>query len=262
VIETIIVPTELIFIGTLHGGHNTAKFYTYDALCKILTDLHPIRICLEGDEEGFGDDGYLHYDMSEEELKAARHRMPEGAAVDDVSRQLQIKLLPFDWKGFHTKRFKETRHWERTNGAVQAFSQFLEKMAATDPTCLAYRIAEMLERAITAQMWLDQNAPPEVINSDAYDNLARIKQSMPMTFLPLLRGQQEHEEMLADFDFIWSEWQIRNDHMAENLIRICSEFPGQHVVVVTGADHRSALRDRLAGRPGIVLKEYWEVLPA
>jgi hypothetical protein len=49
--------------------------------------------------------------------------------------------------------------------------------------------------------------------------------------------------------------------MADNIMRIAAQFPGKRLVVGVGAEHRYMLRDLLAGKPGIILKEFWEVMP-
>ncbi|NIM06295.1 MAG: hypothetical protein GTO55_07910, partial [Armatimonadetes bacterium] len=54
------------------------------------------------------------------------------------------------------------------------------------------------------------------------------------------------------------EWNKRNGHMADNIARIASQFPGKRIVVITGAEHRYILRDLLSEKPNIVLKEFWE----
>jgi len=250
--------TELIVIGTLHSRHNTAKHYTPEALREILLALRPHRFCVETEPQHIGDDGYAR---PAADLEAERTRMPDGVVLVEVSRQLRTTLIPFEWEGYG-KRLRETRYFERQERAKTQLEQFLSQLAAVNPACLECKVAEMLDRAEQSQLLLDQNAGPEIINSEAFDNVIRIKHSFPLTLLPLLAKHEGNEEMLADWRFIFDEWEKRNTTMADNLTRICGEHPGKRLVVVTGCEHRFALRDRLTGRPGIVLKEFWEVLGA
>jgi hypothetical protein len=252
-------PAELIIIGTLHGGHNTARHYTPEALLRILLALRPHRFCAEAEGHHIGEDGYARPPADPE---AERVWMPDGWALEEASRELQVRLLPFEWEGYG-KRLRETRLIERSDTATAQFEQLLAELTATDPACLECQLAQIVERADQCQTILGQHAAPETINSDAFDHVVRIKHSFPNTLLPLLAKRDDHEkyaEMVAGFRFIFEDWQERNDAMASNLARICAERPGRRLVVVTGAEHRYALRDRLAGRAGVVLKEFWEVL--
>jgi hypothetical protein len=249
---------ELIIVGGLHGRHNTVKRYTPEALREILLALRPHRFCVETEPQHIGDDGYAR---PVADLEAERARMPDGVVLDEVSRQLQIRLIPFEWEGWG-KRLRETGHWKRQARANAQLQRLLSQLAAVNPACVECKVAEMLDRAEQCQLLLDQNAGPEIINSEVFDNVVRIKYSFPLTLLPLLAKHEGHEEMLADWRFIFDEWEERNTIMAENLTRICGEHPGKRLVVATGCEHRFALRDRLAGRPGIELREFWEVLGA
>jgi hypothetical protein len=245
-------PTELILIGTLHAGHNTAKRYTPEALRQILLALRPHRFCVEGEPEEIAGDGYARIPAN---LEAERARMPEGVVLGEVSRQLGIRWLPFDREGHHHAAYREEK--ERMGRANSELEQLLHELAAADPTCAECGVFAMVERAEQSQVLLGQNAAPDIVNSDAYDNAVRIKHSLfTTTLLPLLAKHEGHAQMLADWRFVFDAWEERNTIMANNLTRICDEYPGERLVVVTGAEHRYALRDRLAGQPGIALKEF------
>ena len=251
-------PTELIIVGTLHGRHNTAKLYTPEALRRILLALRPHRFCVEAEPQHISDDGYCR---PVADVESERARMPEGVVLDEVSRQLGIKLIAFDREGL-SKGYRETRYFERRDRANAQLRQCLDELAAVDAACVECKVAELLDRAEKCQFLLDQNAGPEIINSEAFDNVVRIKYAFGVTLLPLLAKHRGYEEMLADWRFIFDEWEERNTIMADNLTRVCGEHPGKRLAVVTGCEHRFALRDRLAGRPGILLREFWQVLDA
>ena len=249
-------PIELIIIGTLHSRHNTAKRYMPEALRQILLALRPHLICTETEARHIGDDGYYKLDLEPESLM---DKWPDGVVPDQVARQLGIRQVSFERDG-RDQRYRETRYFEREERAYAQFQELVSQLASSDPMCVEYKIAEMLDRAEKCQLLLDQSAGPEIINSEAFDHVIRIKHSCSATLLPLLTKYGGYEEMIADLRFYWEEWEDRNTIMADNLTRICGEHPGQRLVAVTGCEHRYALRDRLAGRPGIALREFWEVL--
>lgn len=249
-------PTELIIMGTLHSRHNTAKYYTPEALRQILLALRPALFCTEAEAWVLGDDGYVKPELK---WSSNKDKWPDGTALDEAARALGIRQVSFEREG-RDQRYRETCYFERTERAYAEYQKLISELASADPMCVECKIAEMLARAEECQLLLNQNATPEVINSEAFDHVIRIKHSLEVTLLPLLAKHEGHEEMLADWRFLFEEWEERNTIMADNLTRICSGFPGQRLVVVTGCEHRYALRDRLNGRPGIVLKEFWEVL--
>jgi hypothetical protein len=47
--------------------------------------------------------------------------------------------------------------------------------------------------------------------------------------------------------------------MDDNIMKVVAQYPGKRIAVVTGAEHRYILRDLLSERPGIILREYWQV---
>lgn len=250
---------ELIIVGTLHRRHNTAKCYTPEALREILLALRPHLFCTETEAQHIGEDGFCK--ALEGDLESVVDKWPDGVALEQASRELGVRQISFEREG-RDQGYRETRYFERRDRANAQLQRLLSQLAAVDPMCVECKVAEILDRAEQCQLLLDQTAGPEIINSEAFDNVVRIKHSFPVTLLPLLAKHEGHEEMLADWQFIFDEWEERNTIMADNLTRICGEHPGKRLVVVTGCEHRFALRDRLAGRPGVVLKEFWEVLEA
>lgn len=215
-------PTQLIAIGALHRGHNTAKHYTPEALRQILLALRPHWFCVEAEPQHIGDDGYAR---PVPDLESARARMPEGVVLDEVSRQLGIRLLPFDREGL-SEGYRETRYFERRENACTQYDELIKRLTLSDPLCVECKIAEMVDRAEQCQLLLSQNAGPEIINSEAFDHVVRIKHSFSTTLLPLLAYRAGMGEMVADFRFVSDEWEERNAIMADNLTRICREHPG------------------------------------
>jgi hypothetical protein len=62
-----------------------------------------------------------------------------------------------------------------------------------------------------------------------------------------------------DFSAAAEVWHRRNRRMADTIKAVAVRHPGGRVVAVTGFWHRYALRDLLAGEPGIELREYYEL---
>jgi len=245
--------TEIVIVGTLHEYHHTSPHYSPEELRRILVALAPAAFCVELDSTFFDEHGEIKPEIGNAE------DFPDMEMVFEARQALGVRLLPFDREG-RDEFYRSTGYGERQKRLNDWANGWLQERSRVSPDAVAVRIARMVEEAERAQEALNRMAPARLINSEAYDRVIRMKHSLGNILTDLLGQEAGYQDVQEDDRLIFDEWRDRNQAMAENLVRIASGFPGQRLVVTTGSEHRHMLRELLAGRPGIVLREYWEVL--
>ncbi len=106
-------------------------------------------------------------------------------------------------------------------------------------------------------------ATPEIINSEAFDSVLRARGRLVVVSDRLLERLIElhpgKRQLRHELLFAREHWQQRNERMADHIEACARRYVGKRLVVVVVAEHRHLLRDLLRRRPGILLKEYWEL---
>jgi len=111
-----------------------------------------------------------------------------------------------------------------------------------------------------AQAEFTGNAGPEIINSEGFDSLIRIKHSVGKDIMSdVFEKYPEYQKVAKECMFFRGQWLQRNEIMVENIVKTAKKYTGKRLVVVTGCEHRYILRDLLKDEESIELKEYWQV---
>ena len=248
--------TEIIVIGTIHHEHFEAKHYTAQVVKDIILALKPDAICAELYSKHFNVDGSLRQEV----LEGAKD-CPEVQAANDAATELGIRQIPFEREG-RDEIYEETNCFERERKAMEAADKWGDWLQANRRDSNDYRLIYAFASACGSQGQLNLRATPDIINSHAYDAVIWIKHNLIYHIIPeVMRRYPEMQETAEFWELSGKMWDERNRTMADNLTRIAAGFPIGRLAVVTGADHRYILRDLLSDKPGIVLREYWEVLP-
>lgn len=247
-------PTQVVIIGTLHGGHRENSRYSSEILRKLIRELKPDAILNElplcqVDPNGrplFRDPNY-----------------PEGWAADSVAMELGIPQIPFDQPD-RQDIFRKTRYFEREKNSTELFYKWRDYILAQDPNSHDAKIVQLCELACQSQSVFDHQAGPEVINSEGYDSVIRMKKHILRNdILPAIFAKYPgYETLVEDLTFFGEHWRQRNRTMADNIIKAAEQHRGKRLVVITGSEHRYILRELLEKTPGIELKEFWEILQA
>jgi len=244
--------TKVVIIGGIHDFHYKSPEYTPEVLKEIILALKPDAILNELPLSLVDPNGRplpRHYVQS-----------PECWAADTVATQLGIKQIPFD-RPNRQEHYKKTKKFERRKKAEKRFSEWSEQVKINAPESVDLKITQLSTYCLQAQIYLSNNVRPEIINSDGYDEIIRIKHILWKEIRPeILKKYPGYETLVKDYDFDYQEWQERNGIMADNIIEAAKQYPGKRLVVVTGAEHRYTLRDFLKNEESIDLKEYWELI--
>lgn len=247
--------TEVVIVGTMHGYHDQNPLYSREVLRDILMDLRPAAICVELDSYYFKADGTLDpWVIETPELAAAA---PETVVAHEVCSALGIQMLPFDIEG-RQEFFRQNRYWERIRESQEIVEKWLAQLSSENPQSEDlehWRIMGYLDAAGTAMVTM---GTPDILNSDAHDELMRVK------------GSRVWHTILARYPEVWQQvgeikrlssdyWQEQNAAMADNISRIAERFRGNRIVISVGAGHRYILRDLLVHDGSLVLAEFWSL---
>lgn len=243
--------SEVIIIGTIHGRHETVPGYTTQVLKEILVSLSPDLIGVELYGAYFNEDGSIRDDILP--------RSPESQAGNHAAKKLGVPLLPYDKEG-RDEYYRDTDYFGRLERMNQRISTLLEKLSAEDPESLDLRLVQLAREVALGQTAFYDHLTPKAINSEAFDRLMRVKRSLDQIIIAAACAHPGYEDITQEYAFFRDEWDERNRIMAENIVALAARHLGGRVAITVGCEHRYMLRDLLSEKPGIVLREYWEVL--
>jgi hypothetical protein len=181
-------------------------------------------------------------------------------AIDQAALELGIKQIPFD-RPDRQENFKKTNYFERQERYNKQLNKWWSELYESDPNSIDAATTQLLEYAMQAEASMFGNGGPEIINSEAHDSVIRIKKSVSEKILPaIIEKYPKYKSLAGQKEFFKEQWAERNRIMANNILKAAEQYPGERLVVTTGATHRYILRDLLEHEDTIELKEYWELL--
>jgi hypothetical protein len=247
--------TEVIVIGTIHGDHSANVHYSAETLRDIIVALQPAAILIELPPRINGRPTVVNGRRA-----SWLSRANEGWAQNAAAEALKVPLIPFDRDG-RNEFYAQTRYFSRRDSASARLEALVDRLRVEDSGALEPLLLEIYHDISRSQRLLHRAAPPEVINSAAFDELIRAKRSMDQDLvLHLAEAHADQSELVGEYRFFGAEWEERNRIMAENIEKVDREYPGKRLVVLTGSEHRYVLREHLMGSAGLVVREYWELL--
>ncbi|MCK5472651.1 MAG: hypothetical protein KAI59_01350 [Planctomycetes bacterium] len=243
--------TQVIIIGTIHGRHLQNFDYKPEVLKDIILSLKPAAILNELPISQWDPNGRpLHKDHD---------KHPEGWASDTAAHQLNAKQFPYD-RPNRNEHYRKTDYWKRSKTAQELAERWAQQQHEKDSNCVDLKILQLLIDASWAQGAIDIHGGPKQINCESYDCLIRVKHSLNKEILPRIIGGYPDFEQAAKYgEFYRSEWRERNEIMANNIVKIATDYKGKRIVVLTGSEHRYILKDLLNNKKTIALREYWQI---
>lgn len=246
-------PTQLIILGTLHGGHQANTNYSLEGLRRLIVALQPAAILVEQPPAIGG-----HPTVQKGRVVKALAGRDEDWAANQAADDLGVNVIPFDREG-RNEFYRNTRYFPRRDAANERFNKWLDLQGRKAAGSIQLLAAQLQSDAIGRQNRFLAAAGPELINSPAYDMIIATKLSMAYGVIPQLLAAAGERDLAAEFIFISDEWQERNRIMARNIVDTARQFTGKRLVVLTGSEHRYLLRELLAKVPELELKEYYQV---
>ncbi|MFC6998448.1 hypothetical protein [Rufibacter roseus] len=253
--------TEIIVIGSIHQA---VPNFNADTLYYILERVQPDIILAEIDSSFFTQDFQYKYPSKENE---------QNATIRYLARHPKAMVRPFEFEG--------RNEYRRERGMVPADNLTIKLLnslyKANQLTAQQHAIVQAYHD-ITDSLKVRAAKSPQHFNNGTTDALAKRRQDLQhhgiasitnnriefdTTFLTKPNGEQisyrNGYQLWADF------WDLRNQTMARNIMRMANHYPGKRLVVLTGFLHRyyilSELR-KLTNGKDIELKEFYHFTSA
>ncbi|MBA9076850.1 hypothetical protein [Rufibacter quisquiliarum] len=249
--------TEIVVIGNIHQA---VPNYNADTLLQMMERIQPDLILHEVDSSFFTKDF---------RFKAPSKENEQNASVRYLQKHPRTLLRPFEFEG--------RNEYRRARGMVPADNltiQLLNRLDSARALTPEQQGLLTAYHALTDSLKVLAAQSPRHFNNPATDALARRRQDLQhkgltritnardefaTAFLTKPNGEQisyrEGYQLWADF------WDLRNQTMARNIVRMAEKFPGKRVVVLTGFLHRyyllSELQKLTAGK-NIQIREFYD----
>jgi hypothetical protein len=249
--------TVVIIVGTTHQAHLKNPKYSPEVLRDLVLSLKPDAILVELPSSLFDSDG-----RPSKDLRSRDGCCPENWASDDVAVKSGIKQVSFD-RADRQENFEKTKYFERQKRSSDNIGRWEAEIRKNAPQSADLRVLQSSDLAQQAENELFRMAGPEIINSEAFDAIIRVRKLLDGEVLPsVLDKYENYKEAASDLRFLADEWRERNQIMVQNILNAAQAYPGKRLCVLTGCEHRYILRELLKGMQSIELKEYWELAGA
>jgi len=249
--------TEVVILGTLHGMHQKNARYSLDTLRSLIVELKPAAILIELPPTIDGEATVVDH------RAAGRFADDENGAANAVADALKVPVVAYDREG-RNEFYRETKYFEREaalNRRINAWRAVAENAKAAPAE--AALLGPLLGNAARSRDYFNSNSGPEVINSEGFDRIIRLKHYIWEELMPQLSARVPSlRDLAGEFAFFRDEWHERNRIMADHIAAEARKRPGERIVVLCGCEHRYILRDLLSPEPDIRLREYFESKPS
>jgi pheromone shutdown protein TraB len=242
---------EIVLLGTIHGAHQKNPRYSVDILRDLIVKVRPAAILIELPPT-IGGEATI-----EKERIVKRFAGNECDSANAAADILRIPVAACDREG-RNEFYRDTRYFERERELNRRIASWMasEESAKLAPAEAAL-LGPLLENAARSRDDFMQHSGPETINSEGFDRVIRLKHYIWEELMPQLSARVPALADLApEFAYFRDEWHERNRIMADNIATQAGKRAGQRVVVLTGCEHRYILRELLAKKPGMAVKEF------
>lgn len=269
---TLILLTIFIFISAASFGqktvitiigniHQAVPNYNADTLLTLLNKVKPDILLHENDSSFFTKD-FSFKDASTEN---------EGMASEKyISKNPQTQMRPFDFEGRNEYR-KITGIKPTESLAVELLDSLYESNLLSEKQRKVYKkyvnLLKPLQKAACGRPIDFNNSKNDKICEERqyYQytkllNIMRVRPEFSNHFYTMPNGKTISYE--KGFQRAAEFWDLRNQTMAKNILKIAREYSGKKLVVLTGFMHRyyiiRELRKLIKGNKNIIIKEFYE----
>jgi len=239
--------TEVVLIGTIHDSHNSSPYYTVRELKHLLRHLRPDILLIEVPQDQMGVDGRVR-----EQDRVG----PELLTADEVARELHIPQIPFDHPRRNERNSDLLKRWNEIQPRIAQLNKDIKSKNSLDAQFI--RLYALADAGLKSTQ---TRATSAIVNSDVCDALTSVYYSIYQDILvSIAESYPGYNDVATAVKWARSWWHERNTVMAENIANAAKAYSGRRLVVMTGSSHRYILRDLLAQRKGIAIKESWQLL--
>lgn len=247
--------TEIIIIGTMH---DSSAILTPKMLFNILNDVKPDILLQENDSE---------------QIKNYFKEMRPNSNEENASKMYIDKYpntlnLPFEFEG--------RNQYRKDHGMVPAdilTVSLLDSLYKANVLNNEERIIMDKYNKANEQLFSYLKKDFRLLNSTNFDSINEIRQYIQHKELSkitnkrnefvekyIIKPNGEKITYREGFQLWCNFWDLRNNSMAINIIRIANELQGKRIVVLTGVQHKYYLRKLLAEfhDGSFIVKQYYE----
>lgn len=249
--------TEIIVIGAIHQA---VPNYNSDTIVTILNKIHPDFLLQELDSSYFTTDFHFKEKATEN----------EGIASEKyILKNPKTQMRPFDFEGRNEYR-KEIGSRPTDELAVKLLDSLYNKNLLTDAQSKIYKkykdLLEPLKIAASKDAKSFNNSSNDKICKERqYYQYAKlleiIKQRSEFSTRFYTKPNGEKISYEKGYALATEFWDLRNQTMAKNILKIANENFGKRVVVLTGFMHRyyiiSELKRITKNDKNITIKEFY-----
>ncbi|MHA7944041.1 hypothetical protein ACJOV8_013275 [Formosa sp. 3Alg 14/1] len=249
--------TELIVIGTLHKPETN---FNSEILFNILEDIQPDLILEELDSTFFTSD-FRHKNVSNSNERMASEKY--------INKYPTTMLRPYEFEGRNEYRLNIGSR--PTDGLTTKLIDSLDKVDLLSPT--ESEIYNTYKALLDPLIELASQAP-ENFNNSSTDSICAERQNYQYKKLTKITnnrnefGTRFHTKPNGEkisfrdgYQLAGDFWDLRNQTMAKNIMKISEQNPGKKIVILCGFMHRyyilSELKKLTEGK-NIILKEFYE----
>jgi len=249
--------TEIVVIGNIH---QPVPNYNSDTIVSILNKIHPDFLLQEIDTSFF---------TPNFKFKEAPRENEGLASVKYITKNPGTQMRPFDFEGRNEYR-KNTGSRPTDELAVKLLDSLYNKKSLTEKQSEIYqKYKDLLEPLKVAA-----SKSPEDFNNSENDKICKERQYYQYTkLLEIMKQRPEfanhfyakpNKEKISyreGYELASKFWDLRNQQMVRNILKIAEDNPGEKIVVLTGFMHRyyiiSELEKRIKKNKNIVIKEFY-----
>ena len=249
--------TEIIVIGTLH---EPAPNFNSETLFNILEDLKPDFILQERDSSVFNSEFQFIETQTENEGKASS---------EYIKKYPTAQLRPYEFENRNQYRIeKGMRPADKLSLQLIDSLHKADLLAPTEAKIFkAYQDALEPLKVIASQS-------PDAWNNPSTDSLCKNRQYYQYQMIPKITNTREEfanrfitipsgEQVSYREGYqLWANfWDLRNQTMAKNIMRIADQNKGKKIIVLCGFMHRYYILEeleRLTKNKAISIKEFYD----
>ncbi|GBR11047.1 hypothetical protein AOE01nite_09210 [Acetobacter oeni] len=207
-------------LPVLHNLHRANSHYSYEDIYRLVATFRPDQVGVEIRQEDLTfDNRYLTNNYPTEMVHLAHQYSSHTFGFDWLGNEIAGRPIPDDWWAKHS----------RIKSLERSFDQVLSK------TVRDKKLLSKVNELSTEQMKIAKTATAAQLADGRYDRVC----ADYYTALDKLTRNTQYSELPRFYS-------DRDRHLAMNVIQHLKNYPGNRIVVVTGADHHGPMVRTLA----------------